>query len=89
MHNGHNDNRSVKHEFLKALGLAIHDRRLLLNLSQEQLADRAGLHRTYISDVERAYRNISIRTLFRLAQALDIAPSRLIEKAEQINSCQR
>jgi transcriptional regulator with XRE-family HTH domain len=85
MHTGDNNNRFSEDEFLKALGLAIQDRRLLLNLSQERLAERAGLHRTYISDVERAYRNVSIRTLFRLAQALAISPSQLVEQAEDLH----
>jgi transcriptional regulator with XRE-family HTH domain len=44
--------------------------RLELNLSQEDLADLAGLHRTYISSVERGQRNISIDNMERIALAL-------------------
>jgi transcriptional regulator with XRE-family HTH domain len=45
--------------------------RLELNLSQEDLADLAGLHRTYISSVERGQRNISIDNMERIALALN------------------
>jgi transcriptional regulator with XRE-family HTH domain len=46
--------------------------RLELGLSQEELADLAGLHRTYIGSVERAERNISIDSMERLAHALKL-----------------
>lgn len=42
-------------------------------LSQEELAERANLHRTYISDVERGARNLSLESINRLAQALEIS----------------
>lgn len=48
-------------------------------LSQEELADRAGLHRTYISSIERAERNISLENIFLLARALGVEPSDLIK----------
>lgn len=48
-------------------------------LSQEELADRAGLHRTYISSIERAERNISLENIFLLARALDVEPGDLIK----------
>jgi transcriptional regulator with XRE-family HTH domain len=47
-------------------------RRLQLGLSQESLADGAGLHRTYVGSVERAERNVSIDNMERLALALDV-----------------
>ncbi len=48
-------------------------------LSQEELADRATLHRTYISSIERAERNISIENLFLLARALGAEPADLLK----------
>jgi transcriptional regulator with XRE-family HTH domain len=57
---------------LENIGYAVAKRRAELDLSQEQLAERAGLHRTYVSDVERGMRNLSVLTLERLADALDI-----------------
>ncbi|WP_312635049.1 helix-turn-helix transcriptional regulator [Oscillibacter sp.] len=47
-------------------------------LSQEQLAELAGLHRTYISAVERERRNISIENIERIATALNIDPYLLL-----------
>ncbi len=49
-------------------------------ITQEELADRTGLHRTYIGAIERAERNISLATLEALATGLKVDPSRLITK---------
>jgi transcriptional regulator with XRE-family HTH domain len=49
-------------------------------LSQEALADLAGLHRTYVGSVERGERNISIDNIERLGQALAIEPADLLRK---------
>jgi transcriptional regulator with XRE-family HTH domain len=46
--------------------------RLKMNISQEQLAEMADLHRTYVSSVERAERNISIDNMDKLAAALGV-----------------
>lgn len=50
-------------------------------ISQEVLADLAGLHRTYVSSVERAERNISIDNIEKLAHALNVEPFQLLVSA--------
>lgn len=49
------------------------------DLSQEELAFRAGMKRTYLSDLERGTRNPTVRALGRLADALGVPPARLLE----------
>jgi CheY-like chemotaxis protein len=63
------------------LGTAIKSGRSQLGISQEELAYRAGLHRTYISDLERGARNPSIESVEKLARGLQISVSMLFEKA--------
>jgi len=48
-------------------------------ISQEELADRAGLHRTYISSIERAQRNVSLENIFLIAEALGATPAELLK----------
>jgi transcriptional regulator with XRE-family HTH domain len=55
-----------------ALAERVRERRLSLAISQEELAHRAGLHRTYVSDIERGNRNVAIANLVRFADALEI-----------------
>ncbi|MGC0954904.1 helix-turn-helix transcriptional regulator [Pantoea agglomerans] len=50
-------------------------------LSQEALADLAGLHRTYIGSIERCERNISIDNIDRIAKALGVSPGSLLESS--------
>ena len=72
----------------KAITMASPQRILAFNLkhlrtsagiSQEELADRAGLHRTYISSIERAKRNVSLGNIFQLADALHVTPAELLK----------
>jgi transcriptional regulator with XRE-family HTH domain len=51
-------------------------------MSQQELADLAGVHRTYVSDIERGARNLTVTTVSRLAYSLDITPSRLFRMAD-------
>lgn len=57
---------------LKEFGLKVQKRRKELGISQEELAYRAGFHRTYIGMIERAERNITLSNLKRLADALQM-----------------
>ena len=63
------------------LGMTIKTQRASLGISQEELAHRAGLHRTYISDLERGARNPSIESIEKLAGALQVSVSNLFEGA--------
>ena len=58
-------------------GFAVKSRREVLGLTQEELAHRAKIHRTYLSDVERGTRNLSLINIERLAIALEIGLSSL------------
>jgi CheY-like chemotaxis protein/DNA-binding XRE family transcriptional regulator len=57
----------------KDFGAAIREHRRRLGMSQEALAERAELHRTYITDVERGARNLSLESISKLARALEIS----------------
>lgn len=46
-----------------------------LGVSQEDLADRAGIHRTYLGGVERGERNVGLLNVLRIARALGVAPA--------------
>lgn len=64
---------------LKAFGCSVQGIRNDLGLSQEKLAELAGLDRTYVSSVERGQRNISILNIVKFANALSVSPSSLLE----------
>lgn len=65
------------------LGVAIKRERSALGISQEELAHRAGLHRTYVSDLERGTRNPSVESIEKLAHALQIPFSKLFERLDE------
>ena len=66
-----------------ALGRIVHRQRIVLGVSQEDLADQVGLDRTYVSGIERGIRNPTFLVLLRLARALGIAAARLMETEEE------
>lgn len=67
----------------RQVGLNLLKLRQERGLSQEELAFEAGLHRTYVSGVERGIRNPTVLVLQRIAAALDVAPARLLEIADR------
>ena len=67
---------------LRALGQTVAKYRQEKELSQEALAERAGLNRTYLSDIERGVRNPGIKNVARLAKALGVSTARLVEELD-------
>ena len=75
MHSSHKDTHAPRRTLARNLRRLRAER----GISQEALADMAGLHRTYIGSIERSERNISIDNIAKLAVAFGIAPSKLLE----------
>lgn len=63
---------------LQRFGSRVRAERERLGVSQEELADRAGMHRTYLGGVERGERNVGLLNMIRIANALGVAPSSLL-----------
>lgn len=63
---------------LREFGSRVREQRRERGLSQEGLAEQAGLHRTYIGSVERGERNISLVNILVLAEALDVDAGELV-----------
>lgn len=63
----------------RAFGRRVRELRQARSLSQEKLAERSGLHRTYVSSVERGQRNVGIDNVRALARALDVPAASLFE----------
>lgn len=68
-------------EVRQRFGEAVRKHRLRVGMSQEELAFSAGINTTYLSDVERGKRNISLLNIRRLASALGIKSAELFEEA--------
>ena len=68
----------IKKEINQRFGTAVRSLRHQLGISQEILAEKAGLDRTYIGHVERGARNVSLSTIDKLARALDVSTASLL-----------
>jgi transcriptional regulator with XRE-family HTH domain len=71
-------------ELERAFGKAMRKFRLELGVSQEKLAELADLHRTYVGDVERGERNISLLNMWKIARALRVRLSDLVREMEKL-----
>jgi len=65
-------------ELIVVFGTNLRKYRERLGVSQEKFAEMCGLHRTYISDIERFQRNISLSNIQKIAHALKIEPYKLL-----------
>lgn len=75
---------TTREEFMKVLSQVICDERKSRNLSQDQLSVKAGLDRSYISDIERGKRNPSLNALLQISEGLSLPLSVLMLKVEFI-----
>ena len=62
----------MKRDVLIKFGKKVRDERIKLGLSQEELAGRAGVHRTYIGMIERAEKNITLENIQKVCKALNL-----------------
>ncbi len=72
----------AKGDIRERFGFAVKDRREAMGLTQEEFAERAGIHRTYLSDIERGTRNVSLLNIERVASALSLRISELFQAVE-------
>lgn len=75
-------------DIIKVFGTNVKLYRQSQNLSQEKLAEKCGLHRTYISDIERFRRSISLENIQKIAVALNIKAYQLLIEEEDTNGIQ-
>lgn len=75
--------KSQNEAVLKALAAELKQRRAALSINQEELAFRAGVHRSFIARVEVAETQPSLSVLFDLAKALECSASDLVEGVDQ------
>ena len=67
----------------RQVGLNVQKLRRERGWSQEELAFESGLHRTYISGIERGARNPTVLVIDQLATSLKVSPARLLERASK------
>lgn len=69
-------------KFREEFGMAVRRRRHKLELSQEEFADRANIHRTYVSSIELGKVDVGIGVTYRIAAALNLPLSKLVKATE-------
>ena len=73
----------------KSFGIVLRERRESLGLSQEEFADKAGIHRTYVSSVERGKVRVSIEIAEKLATAIGVPLRTLWKQIERRRELRR
>ena len=63
----------------RLFGKHVRERRLALGLTQQELADRAGLHRSYIGEIELGRRNVTLKSAAKIAKVLQVDVASLLE----------
>lgn len=76
--------RTVMRTIQARFGSVVRGQRLSVGLSQQELAHRSGLHRTYVTDVERGARNPSLNSIKKLSDALGVSLSNLFNLVEAL-----
>jgi transcriptional regulator with XRE-family HTH domain len=69
----------MSNRILKLFGQRVREERLKQGLSQEALAEKAGVHRTYVGMIERAEKNITLLNIEKIAKALDVEIGTLLK----------
>lgn len=69
----------MSHEILIRFGHKVRSQRMKLGMSQEELASRANVHRTYIGMIERAEKNITLENIEKICKALDLTVSKFFK----------
>jgi transcriptional regulator with XRE-family HTH domain len=64
----------------KIFGQRVRQLRKEIGISQEELAGRCGLHRTYVGDIEQGRRNPSLLNIIRIAESFGVSPAKLFEE---------
>ncbi len=75
--------KSMSSNILVSFGQSVRNKRIASGVTQETLAEKADLHRTYIADIERGVRNVSLRNIERLAVALECTIAELVSGIEK------
>ena len=76
--------QTIARTFQARFGSVVRSQRQSAGLSQEELAHRSGLHRTYVTDVERGARNPSLNSIKKLSDALRVSLSDLFSLVEGV-----
>jgi len=69
----------MEQKIKELFGKRVRGRRLALGLTQQELADRAGLHRSYIGEIELGRRNVTLKSAAKIAKVLQVDVASLLE----------